>query len=135
MAQPAGPGSRRRRLDGVSARRRESGGSPERARGLRSPPLCLGFGRGRRPDRRGRRAGGVARRAGSEGPATSPLSPPAARCLQRADWETQEEEDGGRQSRKGGRAKLGAGFSPTGPRDSQAGWGRGGCGGSAGGNE
>ena len=49
VVQPAGPGSRRRRLDGVSARRPESGGSPERAPGLRSPPLCLGFGRGRRP--------------------------------------------------------------------------------------
>lgn len=60
----------------------------------------------------GRRRGGRAGRSGCEGPATSPFSSPAAKCLQRAGGETEEERNSGGPSREGGRAKLGEGLSP-----------------------
>lgn len=61
----------------------------------------------------GRRRGGRAGRSGCEGPATSPFSPPAAKCLKRTGGETEEEGNGGGPSREEGRAKSGEGLSPA----------------------
>lgn len=121
VAQPAGPGSRRR-LDGVSARRRELGSAPERGPRLPSSPLCLGLRRQREPDtvRWAERLSGVAARV----PPPLPCPSPAANCRtgqiwgQRTRWMVGIRED------REDCAKLEERFSPAGPGDSQAGRGR-----------